>query len=56
MTFDEQNFVSCADLASVMALAERAGLSALAEDKGHLTSSTRLELVDSNPLCGGLGR
>lgn len=37
MQFDEQNLVSCAGLAPVMALAERAGLSELVHEKVHIT-------------------
>lgn len=46
--FDEQNLVSCAGLAPVMALAERAGLSELVREKVHITGEP-VPSTGSNP-------
>ena len=47
-TFDEENLVSCAGLVPVIALAERAGLSALVSDKVAFTT-TAVASAGANP-------
>ena len=46
--FDEDNLVSCAGLVPVMALAERAGLTRLLDNKIHIESS-RIKSGAANP-------